>query len=43
MIGALVLLFYGLAFCGLVLYGLHRGWLLLTYRRLGRERRETAE
>jgi cellulose synthase/poly-beta-1,6-N-acetylglucosamine synthase-like glycosyltransferase len=34
MIGPAILAVYGLALVGLVIYGLHRGWLLLTYRRL---------
>ena len=33
MIDVLVLVCYGLALAGLALYSLHRGWLLITYRR----------
>ncbi len=36
MLGAFVLVAYGLALAGLVVYSLHRGWLLLVYRRSGR-------
>ncbi len=43
MVPALVLIAYALAFCGLVIYSLHRGWLLLTYRRLARDRKQNRE
>ena len=39
MIAPLILLAYGLALAGLVVYSLHRGWLMLTYRRLCRRPR----
>jgi cellulose synthase/poly-beta-1,6-N-acetylglucosamine synthase-like glycosyltransferase len=37
MLGPLVLVAYGLTLTGLVIYSLHRGWLLYTYRKLCRE------
>ena len=40
MLGNAILTAYALAFCGLVLYSLHRGWLLLTYRDLAGRRRD---
>jgi hypothetical protein len=36
MLGQLILAAYALALAGLVVYSVHRGWLLLTYRRLCR-------
>lgn len=43
MIGPLVLAAYTMALLGLVAYSLHRGWLLLTYRRLCKTSRRGAE
>ena len=35
MIGSAILAAYGLVLCGLLAFSLHRGWLVLLYRRLG--------
>ena len=43
MIGPLILVAYAAVLSGLVLYSLHRGWLLLTYRRAANSPRREVE
>ena len=43
MIGPLILVAYAAVLSGLVLYSLHRGWLLLTYRRATRNSKRNDE